>query len=288
MWRVDRSAELARSLGLPGVAVEFGRVALRITDPVVDIPWIGEEGGITADRRRARIELFDTRFAIEEGRQVTIEVGANSPSGFVENQLGTTVTALLLAQRGLFALHANAVRGPAGAILIAGDSGAGKSTASARLDQRGFAFLADDLSPLTLSEGEIRLEPTRRPLRLSHDAATALDLETDRAPREPFASDKLIFRVPDRVLEPVVAAVVLETAAEGGDLTVTPLQGMTALAAAEAHLYRGWLLHEIYRSETFAWAGAVASLPIFRLVRPLSAWTIDDVADAIARLAGGD
>ena len=216
---------------------------------------------------------------------MTIEAGACAPPGIVEDQLVTAVTALLLAQRGLFALHANAVRGPAGAILIAGDSGVGKSTTCARLGQRGFAFLADDLSPLILSDGEIRLEPTQRPLRLSHDAATALALEKGRLAGESSSSDKLIFDVPEGTPEPAVAAVVLETVAKGDAITAARLDGMTALAAVEAHLYRGWLLHPIYRSETFAWAGAVASLPIFRVVRPLSVSTIDDVAEAVARLA---
>lgn len=51
----------------------------------------------------------------------------------------------LLRTRGISALHAAAVLSPAGAVLLAGESGRGKSTTAASLDAAGWPLLADDV-----------------------------------------------------------------------------------------------------------------------------------------------
>lgn len=60
------------------------------------------------------------------------------------HQLGTVTVPLLLAERGAAALHAAAFLGPAGAVVLAGGSGSGKSTTATLAAEQGMAPLADD------------------------------------------------------------------------------------------------------------------------------------------------
>jgi hypothetical protein len=90
------------------------------------------------------------RFSLREGRHVLVEpLEGTSESSWRLPLLGT-VLALLLEQRGLFALHGGAARfsnrhGQEVAAGFLGDKGQGKSTLNAALSQAGFALLCDDV-----------------------------------------------------------------------------------------------------------------------------------------------
>lgn len=86
------------------------------------------------------------RFFTEGGKKIVIEpvAGAQEPELRVFT-LGTSF-GVLCHQRGLLPLHASAVRLDGKAVVIAGNSGQGKSTLSAALRARGHALVGDDLA----------------------------------------------------------------------------------------------------------------------------------------------
>lgn len=81
-------------------------------------------------------------------------------------------------QKGGLAVHAAAVALPTGAVIIAGMSGAGKSALAAALAQRGFAVLADEVTPVSLDEpAGLAVQPNADgTLLLWHDAVEVLGL----------------------------------------------------------------------------------------------------------------
>ncbi|MBK8375871.1 HPr kinase/phosphorylase [Sphingorhabdus sp.] len=66
----------------------------------------------------------------------------------------STVTALLLAWRGLVPIHASAVSISGRGIMICGESGAGKSSLTAALVAQGAQFISDDLTVVTRSKSD--------------------------------------------------------------------------------------------------------------------------------------
>lgn len=80
-----------------------------------------------------------------------------------------TVTAIILAWRGLAPLHASAVELGGRAVVIAGPPGAGKSTLCAALVRKGGRLVSDDLSALipTPAMGAPMLQPGRPAIRLA-------------------------------------------------------------------------------------------------------------------------
>lgn len=91
--------------------------------------------------------------------------------------LGSTVTAQLLAWRGMVPLHGSAVAFDGAAILLAGASGAGKSTLAHALVDRGGQLVSDDLSVLLPIDGEgpPMLVPGRSAIRLSETIGAGKD-----------------------------------------------------------------------------------------------------------------
>ncbi len=89
-----------------------------------------------------------------------------------------TVRAILLdhvippvvALRGLYVLHAAAVRTDAGVCVFAGDSGAGKSTIAAQLSAAGGDFLTDDCLVIDEQGGTVVAQASHPSVKLRHDA----------------------------------------------------------------------------------------------------------------------
>lgn len=89
---------------------------------------------------------------------------------------------VLLLHAGRFSLHGSAVTTSDGrTIVVAGDSGAGKSTTMMALAGRGGRVLVDDVSPLRPVPDGVVVEPFERPVHLLDDALERLGLrDSDR------------------------------------------------------------------------------------------------------------
>lgn len=84
--------------------------------------------------------------------------------------------AVLLSRRAYTVLHAGAVVGPRGAVVLRGGAGAGKSTLTAAAWQAGFGVLADE-SLLVAREDPDDLAASVRDLTVRPDAAALLSIE---------------------------------------------------------------------------------------------------------------
>lgn len=92
----------------------------------------------------------------------------------------STVTATLLAWRGMVPMHMSSVVHGGRAWLIAGVGGAGKSTLTAELVAAGAQFLADDLSVLRAEEGHWRVTRGRPSIRLYPPVAEIIESDEIR------------------------------------------------------------------------------------------------------------
>jgi hypothetical protein len=87
------------------------------------------------------------RFLAREGRELIVALGprgVNRPR-LVNLYILSEALGLILCQRGVFLLHASAVKLGEDAVIFAGLPGAGKSTMAAVLAQKGHTALGDDM-----------------------------------------------------------------------------------------------------------------------------------------------
>ncbi len=99
-----------------------------------------------------------------------------SSSEYREEVLLGPALVLALSLRGVFGLHASAILGAQGAVALLGPSGSGKSSLARQAVAEGSLRLSDDVTPVTLTDGGIRVLPRFPQLKLD-PALTVADLE---------------------------------------------------------------------------------------------------------------
>ena len=127
-----------------------------------------------------------------------------SPDGSDDSRIEavwlSSVLPLVVQARGTQVIHASAVAGTSGFVVLCGVSGAGKSTLAAALMQRGHELIADDALPFRLEDDCAVGYPLPVSLRLRRPSAEMLGIEerSDRvAPREPGPISALVILNPD-------------------------------------------------------------------------------------------
>jgi hypothetical protein len=111
-----------------------------------------------------------------------------------------TIRALLLdhvvppviALRGLYVLHAAAVRTAAGVCVFAGDSGAGKSTIAAQLTAAGGHFLTDDCLVIDEQRGTVVAWASHPSIKLRDDAMQFLSLGCESEPVAEYTTKRRV------------------------------------------------------------------------------------------------
>jgi hypothetical protein len=142
--------------------------------PERDLAWDQEEKGYVASVSDVLVARIDLGRACMDA-EVTGGLLDAVPS-FAVRVLLEASTAVLLCHRGFTALHAGAVVGPRGAVVLRGAAGAGKSTLVAAAWRAGFGILADE-SLLVSRDDAGQLAASVRDLTVLPDAERLLGLE---------------------------------------------------------------------------------------------------------------
>lgn len=198
---------------------------------------------------------------------------------------------LLLHQRGIFPLHANAVDLGGRAVAFMGESGAGKSTLAAWFHDQGLAVVADDVSAITLdADGRPWVAQGVPRLRLWREAVLASGRSVEDYP-ESFLGradvDKFDVAIAlDRPADPLpVAGVFLLE--RGEELAIERLSGVAAVDALFTHTYRGGFIPMLGEpAQHWKTALAIASkVPIFVARRRWSHSALGSDAAALLKFA---
>lgn len=174
---------------------------------------------------------------------------------------------------GKIALHGGAAGRDGNAIVLLGDSGSGKSTATAVLcARRGFSVLADDVVAIDAAASGYVVTPTEAHHWLRDGAWELLGLaggpESEvvigsGAPCEPAALGALVYLTRDDGATSVTLA------------RMTGHEALTAIVRSTFRLWQGGQRRDLDHA-----AALCSSLPIWRLRRPINA-PIDEVAEVL-------
>ena len=105
------------------------------------------DGGVTVEIPKI------ARFHIRDGSEIIIDAENCADPRSVRVFLLGTASGVLIHQRGLLPLHANAIELGSEAFAFSGESGAGKSTLAAWFHDRGARIIADDVCVIGLGQG---------------------------------------------------------------------------------------------------------------------------------------
>ncbi|MBI4869773.1 MAG: hypothetical protein HY816_22770 [Candidatus Wallbacteria bacterium] len=263
----------------PDVEVTLGVVPERLDSPV---DW-GRSWQVEPDRYLMRPHWGAGHFLLQRGESITVQAKDGADEELLRFQFLGTVLAALLRQRGLLVMHGMSVETPDGAVTVAGDSGAGKSTALLTLLARGCRMLSDDLSALRLeSGGEVSVLPGVPRIHLPRDSADKLNRRVEGLPTHPVRPFKSVLPASHAAArEPALLRkiYVLEPW-DGDELRVTALQGGSKLLALKSHCSKP--ANMLDASGLFGALSDLASrVPVYRVQRPRDLWTCDELASAL-------
>jgi hypothetical protein len=233
-------------------------------------------------------------YVVMGGKTLIVEPVAKADPRNVRLYLLGSAMGLLLHQRGILPLHANAVEIEGQAVAFMGPSGAGKSTLAAWFHDRGFQVVADDVCAVHfdaqrhpwVSQGLPRLRLWKSAL----DATGRSDQQFERSYAGDDEWDK--FDVPlshwtcaGRLL-PLAAVYLLSL---GDELSIEALGGIAATDAIFANTYRGQYIDgvEQVRNHWESSLRLISSTPIFTATRQWGFDRFDEQVDAIIEHARG-
>lgn len=276
--RVRSEVELPELPVLPSddehdVAISWGRIE---RPP-------GEDGWLWTANQATMIQ-FDgvARFAVREGRSIRVDPHPRAEARDIRVYLLGSAMGLLLHQRGLLPLHANAIEVGGRAAAFVGSSGSGKSTLAGWFSDEGIRVIADDVCAVGFdSGGSPVVSPGLQRLRLWRDAL-------ERTGRDPaayslsFTADgsREKYDVPLTSQQhrqgsaPLAALYQLDC---GDQFGIEPLEGVEAAEVVFANTYRGLLIEN--RNRLRHWQSCVAlarKVPIMRVRRVWGFEAFDD------------
>ena len=209
------------------------------------------------------------RYFVSEGSRIIVEPHEGASSRNVRLFLLGSAFGLLVHQRRMLPLHANAVEIDGAIVAFMGESGAGKSTLAAWFNDRGFPLIADDVAVIDFDEGVPIVQPGLPRLRLWESVIDA----TGRNPSEYALSvdgdptyDKRDVLLPHGSVasEPRQLGALVELSRTGP--LMEALGGAAAAEAIMSHTYRGRYVKALQttREHWLMCMKLVVAVPVFR------------------------
>lgn len=239
---------------------------------------------VTVDRFLFRGGARSARFLVENGRTIIFQKNPRCEETLFLHHLLYPVMAAALRHHRFLVLHASCAISQCGAVLVTGESGAGKSTTVARLVAQGWSLQTDEVSALRLAPHRgIEVMPGARRIHLHEDAAAALPFNTSGLPRHNWHRKKMA--IPVVTAPPLgprkLCRIVYLMRGQGDDILVKKITGREKLALLLGAVY-GPLLVEQLESQFDLMAGALEDVEMLTITRPQGAWTLEAVTEAIA------
>jgi hypothetical protein len=224
-------------------------------------------------------------FRVTGGREVVIDKSVDADPPEVRFFLLSSALSVLMHQRGLLPLHANAVAIDGAAVAFSGFSGRGKSTMAATLCALGHPLVADDVVPVELTtDGGAIVYPGSSQMRLLPQSLNHLGESTMARSTLHRRSDKYAWHGAAVASGPVPLARVY-ILDEGDEISIEPLSAREAfgqLVAATYPVVARLLSAEGGTAAHFRRCVSLASrMTVARLRRPRSLALLADVARAV-------
>ena len=266
------------------VAVD-GVVANRLPAAVVSHPRFDAAPGLFLHRGGPRTG----RLLVQGGNRVVVQRRAEADEAVLAKQFGASAVPAVMRHRGLLVIHASAAVLDEGAVLIAGHSGAGKSTTLAALLKRGFRMLSDDVSVVRFGkDDELEVLPGPARVRLTKRSAAGVGIEVTNDTGNSVGPVRKR-AVPTEhsmatAAAPLRALFILRI---GGRerVTITTLAGTEKFQAVLACVC-GPLLEDDHPQLFPLLRCVLEAVPGFELQRPGDRWSAEEVADRVLGAAG--
>ena len=227
-------------------------------------------------------------YCISNGNDIKVEVCENADMQLMKIYIMCSCLGFIMLQRNMVAIHGGVIEMNNKAVIFTGDRGAGKSTLTTALRERGYKFISDDVAGIKIDKVPYVM-PGFPYQKLCESAMD--NFEYDKEKYTSFMSDKEVkYIIPAKdefIYEPKqLSAIVKLTVGDVEEVTIEELRGSEKLNNIIENIYRGEYIKYLggMNPKYFKQCIDIAkNIRFFKITRPLDKFTVDDQIDLIER-----
>lgn len=228
-------------------------------------------------------------YVISRGKEIIYETKEGYTPEMVGPWLLGFAFAMLLLQRKTLAVHCSAIADKNGAFLISGVPGAGKSSLTRVLLERGYGIMADDVAAVRIEEDGANVYPAFPYQKLCRNEVEKRDMDQEELIYINEDKDKFLVSVKEafvgdkRPLKYLIFIVI----SEKDKVEVHKLTGLNQLFALKENLFLTRLKGSwLNKKDLLDICLQVASgCPVYLIERPRGVDTLKEMADTVEKIA---
>ena len=227
-------------------------------------------------------------YCITNGNKIEVELCDNADMKLMKIYVMCSCLGFIMLQRKMVAIHGGVIEMDNKAVIFTGDRGAGKSTLTTALREKGYKFISDDVAS-TKIEKVPYVMPGFPYQKLCESAMD--NFEYDKEKYTSFMNDKEVkYIIPAKdefIYEPKqLSAIVKLTVGDVEEVIIEELRGSEKLNNIIENIYRGEYIKYLggMNPKYFKQCIDIAkNIRFFKITRPLEKFTVDDQIDLIER-----
>jgi hypothetical protein len=225
------------------------------------------------------------RYLIKNGNEIIVEPIDRSNEPAIRLFLLGSAMGALLHQRNILPLHGSSINFNNQAVVFTGVSGSGKSTLAAKLCEKGYPSLADDISAISFIHEKPVLLPGIPQLKLWLDSLTKLQIELSGLQKVRAELEKYSYPIKNfnLIKEIAIKRIYAISIRNRGGIEFEKITGIDKFNVLKTHTYRYNFVRGMnLEVGHFKMATELASkIEICRISRESKGFEIDKLADLI-------
>ena len=227
-------------------------------------------------------------YYITNGEEVIVEIVEGADMQLMKVYLMCSCLGFIMLQRDMVAIHGGVIDIDDKAVIFTGDRGAGKSTLTTALRERGYKFLSDDVASIKIDKVPYVMPgfPYQKLCKSAMDK-----FRYDKKSFTYFMSDKEIKYIVPAKEEFIseskqLCSIIKLTVGDVEEVTIEELRGSEKLNNIIENIYRGEYLKYLggMNLKYFKQCLDIAkNISFFKITRPANKFTVDTQIDLIER-----
>ena len=279
------------------VYIREGKCADEVIDDITKAEAMKKQYHIAADA-----SYFFNKggyYSIKNGKEIVFETKEGYTPQTVSAWLLGYSLAILLYQRQTIAIHCSAVASDDGAFIISGEMGAGKSSLTRKMLERGLKLMADDVAAVKIEKSSedakecAYVYPAFPYQKLCRNEVESRSFDMNELIYIDETKDKFLVPVKDKFIgqpQKLKFMIYLVVASNIDDVLVRRLSGMNQLMAIRENVFIHRLKGDWENSREYSelCLRVAANCPVYLIARSVEGNSQDKIADIVDKINRGE
>ena len=225
-------------------------------------------------------------YCVTDGNKIEVELCDNADMKLMKIYVMCSCLGFIMIQKKMIAIHGGVIEMDDKAVIFTGDRGAGKSTLTTALRERGYKFISDDVAGVKIDKVPYVM-PGFPYQKLCESAMDKFGYDKERYTS--FMSDKEVKYVVPALDEFVyerreLVAIVKLTVGDVEEVTIEELRGSEKLNNIIENIYRGEYIKHLGKMEPIYFKQCIdiaKNIRFFKITRPANKFTVDEQIELI-------